>query len=133
MPPMTASAADIQAIESADDARIRALVDADFEALERAHADELVYVHSNAFIDNKRSYLDGLRAGHVRFLGIGREDTRVRLVGGVALLDCAAHLRFEIKGKARDARSRVMSAWVLREGRWQMAHYHSTSLPTEGA
>ncbi|MDO9437660.1 nuclear transport factor 2 family protein [Hydrogenophaga sp.] len=128
---MTAPAADSLAIESADDARIRALVNADFAALERALADELVYVHSNAFVDSKRSYLDGLRAGHVRFLGVSREHTRVRLVGGVALLDCSAVLRFEIKGRARDARSRVMSAWVLRDGRWQMAHYHSTSLPAE--
>ncbi|WP_159592533.1 nuclear transport factor 2 family protein [Hydrogenophaga sp. BPS33] len=131
-PTSSLPAVDGAAIEAADDARMRALVEADLAALERAHADELVYVHGNAFVDSKKTYLQGVRAGRARLLGIRREDTRVRLFGDVALLDGVSHARFEIKGQAREARSRVMSTWVLRDGRWQMAHYHATSLPAPG-
>lgn len=118
-----------QAIEAADDERIRALVAGDVDALERMHGDELVYVHSSAFTEGKDSYLKGLRAGRVKFLGISRERTSVRAWGDVALLHCKARLDFEMGGETRTANSNVVSAWVRREGRWQMVHYHSTSIP----
>lgn len=115
-------------IEAADDERIRALVATDFPALERIHADELVYVHSTAHTEGKESYLKGLRAGRVRFLDIRRRDPRVRIWGDVALLDCKVQLDFEMSGATRTANSNVVSAWVRRDGRWQMAHYHSTTI-----
>lgn len=117
------------AIETADDERIRALVAADADALERVLDDELVYVHSNAHTEGKASFLAGLRAGRVKYLGFQRHDALVRTWGEVGLLHCKVQIDFEMKGQARTAHSNVVSAWVLRDGRWRMAHYHSTSIP----
>ena len=88
-----------------------------------------VNVHSTAHTEGKAAYLKGLRAGRVRFIGVTRRDTRVRAWGDVALLDSKATLDFEMGGERRSANSNVVSAWVRRDGRWRMAHYHSTTIP----
>ena len=116
-------------VELADDERIRALVAADVAAVERLLGAELVYVHSNAHTEGKASFLDGLRAGRVRYLGVQRSGATVRTWGEVGLLHARVRSEFEMKGQARTAHSNVVSAWVRRDGRWQMAHYHSTTIP----
>lgn len=114
-------------IEAADDERIRALVAGDAGALESLHAEELVYVHSNAYTETRPAYLKNL--GQLRFLDIRRHDARVRMWGDFALLDCKVEMDFEMGGSTRSARSKVVSAWVRRDGRWQLAHYQSTAIP----
>ena len=116
-------------VELADDERIRALVAADVAAVERLLGAELVYVHSNAHTEGKASFLDGMRAGRVRYLGVQRRDAAVRTWGEVALLHARVQIDFEMKGQARTAHSNVVSAWLRRDGGWRMVHYHSTSIP----
>lgn len=38
-------------------------------------------------------------------------------------------MEFEMGGARQTAHSSIVSAWVRRNDRWQMAHYHSTSIP----
>ena len=126
---LPANAALQQEVEAADDERIRALVQSDFAALEAVHADDLVYVHSTAYTESKPSLLKGMRAGRVRFIGVSRSDVRVREFGNILLMDCKVAIEFEMGGTRRTAHSNIVSAWVRRDRRLQMVHYHSTTIP----
>ena len=125
----TASPAIRQEIEAADDERIRAKIQRDQAAMERVIADDLVYVHSTAYTEGKSTLIAGIMAGRVLFRSMTRSDVTVRDFGNLALLCCKVVIEFEMGGAARSAHSRIVSAWVKRDGRWQMAHYHSTTIP----
>lgn len=118
-----------QAIEAADDERFRATAAYDWDALARILADELVYVHGNGHIDDKASLLASLGTRRVHYLGATRRDTRLRRFAEIAMLTGRITLRYELGGAARANDSTFLSAWALRDGRWQLVHWHSTNLP----
>lgn len=117
-----------QAVLDADDLRIRALIHKDFGMLDKLHADDLVYVHSTAAVDEKHTYLASLEDEGKRFLHIEREDARVRLWGTSAMIDGKVHIDVQVGGQQRRVTSRFVGIWVCRDGRWQLAHHQSTSI-----
>ena len=52
-----------QDIRNLEDRRYKAMVGADKSALNELLADDLIYTHSNAVIDTKQSYIDGILGG----------------------------------------------------------------------
>ena len=45
-------------VQAAEDARYAAQTSLDYSALERLLADDLIYIHSSAVVDNKQSCID---------------------------------------------------------------------------
>jgi hypothetical protein len=115
-------------IEAADDERFRAKAACDWPALERLLADELVYVHVSARTDTKDSLLESLRSGRVQYLRGTRRDVNIRAYRDIALMNGAVKIEFQIDNVPRSSESAFVSAWVDRDGRWQMVHWHSTSI-----
>ena len=77
----------IAAVRAAEQALYRAQVAKDFAALERLLATDLSYVHSTAVSESKAEYLKGLADGLYDYETIASRNARVRLHGGVALID----------------------------------------------
>ena len=126
---MTAACADIiQEIEAADDERFRAKAAYDWSGLAKVLADELVYVHVTARTDSKASLLESLGTRRVHYLGGTRRDVSVRAFDDIALMNGKLLLTFEMGGVRHASDSVFVSAWVRRDGRWQMAHWHSTAI-----
>ena len=113
---------------AADDARVKALLAADYDTAEKLFADELTYVHSNGSLDTKQSYMQGLRAGNSRYAEMNMFDMSVRAYGETAVLSGKFTAKVIIGGGAREANllSRVLMVWVKRDGNWQLVAWEST-------
>lgn len=114
---------------SAEDARNRAMIDADYDALERLLGDELVYTHSNASSDGKTGYMRNLRSGKVRYLAIDRDNVIVKVYGAAAVLHGNVVLLTRRDGAERTLRNAFMNVWVKSSGGWQMVAWASTLQP----
>lgn len=119
-----------RAIEAADDERFRAKIACDWPALEQLLADELVYVHVSGRADSKAALLESLRSRRVHYKAARRHGTTLRQVGELALMSGRLELDFELAGDLRTSDCVYVSVWTLREGRWQMVHWHSTPTTT---
>ena len=115
-------------VMAADDARVKALLAADYDAAEKLFADELTYVHSNGSLDTKQSYMQGLRAGNSRYAEMNMFDMSVRAYGETAVLSGKFTAKVIIGGGAREANllSRVLMVWTKRDGAWQLVAWEST-------
>ena len=71
----------------ADEDRCQAMLAHDINALEQLLADDIVYTHSSAVVDNKQQYLSAMREGRLRYLGIHPQNVNVRLYGTVAVMN----------------------------------------------
>ena len=69
-----------------DDRRFKATIAADIAALGDLFAEDLVYTHSNGFVDSKQSYLDAIAAKKFDYEDVRRFDQHVRLHGDTALV-----------------------------------------------
>lgn len=118
---------DILALENR---RYTAMVEADKTTLNELLADDLTYTHSNAIVDTKQSYIDGILGGRWAYAKAERPEENITLFG-----DCArvtGHVRLTLKnadGTTRSVNGRFMNLWVKRNGKWQMTGWQSTPIP----
>lgn len=109
-----------EAVLAADDARLHALIASDVDALERLLCDDLVFVHANGRRDDKLSFLDDCRSGHIRYRSIARRDPLVTIAGDVAVLCASADMEVTVGGEARSATARTMSVWTKTPAGWKL-------------
>ena len=118
---------DILALENR---RYKAMVEADRAVLEELFADDLVYTHSNAVVDSKKSYIDGIIGKRWHYAAIERPEERIEVFG-----DCArviGHVRLTLNnadGSTRRVNGRFLNLWLKRDGKWQLAAWQSTPIP----
>jgi ketosteroid isomerase-like protein len=119
-------AAEIRALE---DRRCQAMIDKDMKTLEALYADELVYTHSNAAVDDKKSYLAGITSGKFDYKAIKRHDESIKVVGDAAICTGRAQINVRSSGVDRALNSRYLIVWVKRSGGWQAVAWQSTPIP----
>ena len=116
-------------VQAAEDARYAAQTSLDYTALERLLADDLMYIHSSAVVDDKQSYIASMRDGSVRYLAMKRSEGQVRACGGLAVMTGIGQFDVQIKDKLLNVELRFHSLWISREGRLQFVSWQSTRLP----
>lgn len=116
-------------LREAESARLRALVTADYTALDWLLGDDLTYTHSTAKVDTKASYLEPLLSGRTRYTSLDPEDVQVRVYGTTGVITGALRSVALVAGKESRTHMRFTSTWVRRDDRWQMVAWQSTRLP----
>jgi ketosteroid isomerase-like protein len=113
----------------AEDARYKAQIGNDFEALDRLFAKDLVYIHSSTVQDTKASFTESLRSGKVSYHSMERSDTKVRVFGNVAIITGKAV--FEVTSRGRDMTLNLLfhAVWVRRDSGLQFVSWQATRLP----
>jgi ketosteroid isomerase-like protein len=111
--------------------RYKAMVAADTAELNALLSDDLIYTHSNAVVDTKESYIAGIVGKRWAYAAAERPVERIDVFG-----DCArvtGHVRLTLAngdGTTRSVNGRFLNMWVRRDGKWQMAAWQSTPIPT---
>lgn len=112
-----------------EDARYAAQVADDFAAMEELFADDLVYTHATAEVDNKASYIELMRSGEVKYRAFRRSDTQVRTYGSIAIITGRGD--FDVTGGGKDKTVPLLftSVWVKRSGKVQFVSWQATGFP----
>src|SRR5690606_18098668 len=95
-------------IHALEDRRCQAMIDKDMKTLAAIYADELVYTHSNATVDDKTSYLDGIKSGKFDYKAIRRPEENIRVVGDTAIVTGRAEISVRAYGVDRDLNTRYL-------------------------
>ena len=74
-------------IETLERKRFAAQVSKDFDFLEKIFADDLVYTHSNAKVDNKTTYIASIREGKSVYKNVDLQEISVRDYGKIAVVN----------------------------------------------
>ncbi len=114
---------------AAEDARYRAMLDADVEALGALCADELSYAHSSGIRDTKQEYLDKVRSGYYRYRRIDHPVERVTVVGDTALVAGRMTADLDVDGAPKTIDNLALAVWVRRDEGWRLLGYAPTRLP----
>ena len=113
-------------VQSRDDARCEAMLGRDFVTLETLLDDALTYTHSTGVTESKSQYLDALRSGRVKYLGLKRELDHFHAWGSCAVMQGRLQVEAEVDGQPYRTRALFTSTWVRQEGEWTMAAWAST-------
>jgi ketosteroid isomerase-like protein len=116
----------VAAVRRAERALYDAMIARDFAALERLLDADLAYVHSTAVSEGKAEYLAGVWRGDYEYSRVETPDARVRVYGGIALIDGVCEMHVGRQGAPKDRlRLLVVLAWRRDGDRWRLVHRHA--------
>jgi ketosteroid isomerase-like protein len=113
----------------ADDRRFEAMRKGDWPSLEDSLADDLVYVHSTARVETKAEHVGNLRAGKPHYRGIAPRDRKVRVHGGVGVVNGVSEMHVENAGKDQRFTVRYLAVYAKAGNAWRMIAWQSTKVP----
>ena len=126
MPEMTATEADVL---RADDHRFTAMQKGDWAALDAVLADDLTYVHSTARLESKAEHVGNLKAGKPHYRGIAPRERKVRVHGGVGVVNGVSEMHVENAGKEQRFTVRYLAVYAKTGDDWRMIAWQSTRVP----
>ena len=118
-----------QAIIDLDKKRMQAMVAKDVATLEAIIADDLVYTHSSARLDTKKSLIGGMTGGSTVYTSCEPSDVKAQDFGETVVLTGIAQIKVVVNGTPNAFGVRFTDVYARRNGRWQMVTWQSTRLP----
>jgi ketosteroid isomerase-like protein len=118
-----------QTIIDLDARRMRAMAAKDTATLEAVLADDLVYTHSSARLDTKRSLIDAMVKGTTVYTGVEASDVTAQDLGDTVVLTGIARIKVVSNGTPNAFGVRFTDVYTRRNGNWQMVTWQSTRLP----
>ena len=113
----------------ADDRRFDAMRKQDWPALEARLADDLVYVHSTARRETKAEHVGNLKAGKPHYRGIAPRERKVRVHGGVGVVNGVSEMHVDNAGKEQRFTVRYLAVYAKSGNAWRMIAWQSTRVP----
>jgi ketosteroid isomerase-like protein len=122
-------AGNAQMIIDLDKKRMEATVKKDVAALNELIADDLVYTHSSARQDTKKSLIDAMVSGQTVYTGLVPSEVKAQDCGDAVVLTGICRISVMSGGKPNNFGVRFTDVYAKRGGKWQMVVWQSTKLP----
>lgn len=113
---------------AADEARRKAMIDADVNAMNTLFHEDLTWTHSSGRTDGRQQLTDTLVSGDVVYQSIENNDVTIRQHGHIYLV--TGELRGEVlkDGAPKRLHNRFLSVWQEEGGDYRMLAWQSTGL-----
>lgn len=123
--------------QSADEAAVRKAVEElrmawlkqDRAKIEALTADQLSYSHSNARLEDKTKFIDGVMTRKATFKSLEWPELTVQIVGNNAVVRHLWVSESELDGKVTNTKIGVMQVWQKQDGGWKLLARASWQLP----
>lgn len=118
-----------QMIIELDRKRMQAMAAKDVATLEAVLADDLVYAHSSARLDTKKSLIGAMLSGATVYTSLEPSDVKAQDLGDAVVLTGIAQIKVVSNGTPNAFGVRFTDVYARRNGNWQMVTWQSTRLP----
>lgn len=118
-----------QTIIDLDRKRMQAMAAKDIATLEAVLADDLIYTHSSARLDTKKSLIAGMTSGSTVYTSVEPSEVKSQDLGDTVVLTGIAQIKVVVSGTPNAFGVRFTDVYARRGGSWQMVTWQSTRLP----
>jgi hypothetical protein len=118
----------IDEIKALEDRRYRAMITGDTVVLDELCSDGLIYTHSKADYDDKRSYLHKVGSRYFTYLEITHPADRILVVDSAALVTERMTAKVSEAGAIVHVDNRHLAIWVRERGALKFVAYQPTPI-----
>jgi ketosteroid isomerase-like protein len=111
-----------------DRQRMAAMAEKDVSKLDRIIADDLIYTHSSARVDTKKTLIGAMESGTTVYTAVEPSDVVAQDLGDAVVLTGVAAISVNSGGAPNSFRVRFVDVYANRGGQWQMVTWQSTRL-----
>ncbi|HEY8874706.1 MAG TPA: nuclear transport factor 2 family protein [Stellaceae bacterium] len=118
-----------QMIIDLDKKRMSAMAQKDIATLNELISDDLIYTHSTARLDTKKSLIGNMESGSTVYTSVVPSDVKAQDLGDTVVLTGTCRIGVNSGGRANSFGVRFTDVYAKKGGRWQMVTWQSTRLP----
>jgi len=118
-----------QMIIDLDKKRMSAMAQKDIATLNELISDDLIYTHSSARLDTKKSLIGNMESGSTVYTSVVPSDVKAQDLGDTVVLTGTCRIGVNSGGRANSFGVRFTDVYAKKGGRWQMVTWQSTRLP----
>jgi len=118
-----------QMIIDLDKKRMTAMAQKDIATLNEVISDDLIYTHSTARLDTKKSLIGNMESGSTVYTSVVPSDVKAQDLGDTVVLTGTCRIGVNSGGRANSFGVRFTDVYAKKGGRWQMVTWQSTRLP----
>jgi ketosteroid isomerase-like protein len=112
-----------------DKRRMTAMAQKDIATLNDIIAEDLVYTHSSARLDTKKSLIGNMESGSTVYTSVVPSDVKAQDLGDTVVLTGSCRISVQSGGNAMNFGVRFTDVYANRGGKWQMVTWQSTKTP----
>ena len=112
-----------------DKKRMTAMAQKDLATLNDIIAEDLVYTHSSARLDTKKSLIGNMESGSTVYTSVVPSDVKAQDLGDTVVLTGSCRISVQSGGNAMNFGVRFTDVYANRGGKWQMVTWQSTRTP----
>ena len=127
--PAMAATGDDEAVKQAVDALRKAILTQDKAKLETLTADQLSYSHSDARVEDKAKFIDGVMTRKAVVKSIDFPDLTVAIVGNNTIVRHLWVSESELDGKVTNTKIGVLQVWQKQDSGWKLLARAAYRLP----
>lgn len=110
---------------ASQEARLRAMIDEDIDALSELLADDLHYSHTRGSVETKAQFLSSVQTKRIDYLDARRRDVSVRLFGDTAVITGLSDMKLIYRGEQYDFTIRFLEVSHKVDANWQLVAWQS--------
>jgi ketosteroid isomerase-like protein len=118
-----------QKVIDLDKQRMDAMAKKDLTALNTLISDDLIYTHSSAKLDTKKSLIGNMEAGSTVYTSLVPSDVKAQDLGDTVVLTGSCKISVMSQGRPNSFGVRFTDVWANNGGKWQMVTWQSTRTP----
>ncbi len=118
-----------QKIIDLDHKRMTAMARKDIATLNALISDDLIYTHSSARLDTKKSLIGNMEAGSTVYTSVVPSNVTAQDLGDTVVLTGECRIGVMSNGKPNSFGVRFTDVYANKGGTWQMVTWQSTRLP----
>lgn len=111
-----------------DRQRMTAMAKKDVATLTKILSDDLIYTHSSARMDTKKSLIGAMESGATVYTSVEPSDVVAQDLGDAVVLTGIAAISVNSGGNPNSFRVRFTDVYANKGGQWQMVTWQSTRL-----
>ena len=104
------------------------MAEKDIAVLNRIIADDLIYCHSSARLDTKKSLIGAMESGATVYTSVVPSEVVAQDLGDTVVLTGVAAISVNAGGNPNSFRVRFIDVYANKGGQWQMVTWQSTKL-----
>ena len=116
----------VDEIRAAQAKRIEATLSGDVEELDKCYSSDLIYAHSDGRVDDRGMLLAAIASGRVDYQKIEIIEQGIRIYDNVAVITGIADFVVVARDQTNEMTLSFTSVYVLNDGDWQFASWHSS-------
>jgi ketosteroid isomerase-like protein len=118
-----------QTVIELDKKRMTAMAEKDIKTLNEIISDDLIYTHSSARLDTKKSLIGNMESGSTVYTSVVPSDVKAQDLGDTVVLTGVCRISVNAGGKANSFGVRFTDVYANKGGKWQMVTWQSTRTP----